>query len=135
MLWLFIGLLLAITILAGLQLDSLYRIQAMNASLLEIAFADSSKKSATEFPLDLTEAIKRSSSHTSDIASAIGDLRSAICGSYQRAGLGSRHQPGVLEDRLNKIVKGLADVELAISFMESRTERLTPPTLPTAHRS
>jgi hypothetical protein len=120
MLWLIVGLLLATTILAGLQLDSLYRIQAMHASLLEIALADSSKKSVTEFPLDLTETIKRSSSNTSEIASDVRDIKSAICGNYERAGLGSRHRPGVLEDRLDKIVKGLADVELAISFTEPK---------------
>ena len=50
--WLFVALLLAITILAWLQLDSLHRIQAMHVSLLEIALADSSKKNVTELPWD-----------------------------------------------------------------------------------
>src|ERR1035437_6401546 len=116
--WLFVALLLAITILAWLQLDSLYRIQAMHVSLLEIALAGSSKKNVTELPSDLTEAIKRSS-NTDDIVSEIRDFRSAICGRYQQVGLGQHHYPGALEEGFDKIVKGLASVEHAISLIES----------------
>jgi hypothetical protein len=115
--WLFIALLLAITILAWLQLDSLHRIQAMHVSLLEIALADSSKKNATELRSDLTEAIKRSSNAT---VSEISDFRDAICGRYQQVGLGRHHYPGALEEGFDKIVKGLASVEHAISLIESR---------------
>jgi hypothetical protein len=96
--WLFVALLLAITILAWLQLDSLYRIQAMNVSLLEIAHANSKKKVMDSW--DITEAIKRASNND-NIAGEIVSFKNEV---YK--GLG-------------KIEKGIAAVDLSISSLES----------------
>lgn len=95
--WLFVALLLAIAILAWLQLDSLYRIQAMHVSLLELALADSQKKVMD--PSDITEAIKRASNN--DIAGQIVSFKDEV---YK--GLG-------------KIEKGIAAVNLSISSLGS----------------
>ena len=96
--WLFVALLLAITILAWLQLDSLYRIQAMHVSLLELALADSKKKVMDSW--DITEAIKRASNND-NIAGQIVSFKNEV---YK--GLG-------------KIEKGIAAVDLSISSLES----------------
>ena len=70
--------------------------------------------------LDLIEAIKSSASNAEVMAKEISDIRFAIRGSSQQIGLAVRHTPGNIEVELDKIVKGLASVEHAISMIDSR---------------
>jgi hypothetical protein len=116
--WLFIALLLVITLLAWLQLDSLRRNQAMHVSLLEITVANSVKMGAE--PPEAIKRLQEIALNTNNVVGEIDQLRRAICGSFTQRGLGGRHHPGELERGFDKVVKALGNVEHAISLIEPR---------------